>query len=157
MAPTCGSPAGFFTTQVEEVNMDPSTYVTRLRSMMQTLQATPPCHCFRSHTHISNSLTEASHVFHCSSHMTAPTGFSNAHGSFFTIDYNGKQTTVSVDCLKPAHLDHRSLPTSSPRTSDPSLTNAPLAPSANPELTQEVSARTTQSGHRVHWPTDYVP
>jgi len=137
--------------------MDPSTYVTRLRSLMQTLQATAPRCCSRSHTHISNSLTEASPVFvrhnavrkPLQQPYDGPYRVLQCSQNFFQVIIMASKA-VSIYRLKPAHLDHRSFSTSSPRTSDPSPSNAPLAPSANPGITPEIPAKTTQSGHRVH-------
>ena len=62
---------------------------------------------------------------------------------FFTIDINGRTDTVSLDRLKPAHLDTNH--------------DMHITPSSNPPIepqktTSAQPARVTRSGRHVHWP-----
>ena len=63
------------------------------------------------------------------------------HDKFFTIDHKGRQDTVSLDRLKPAHLEERTLPT---HPSQPETTIT--------EPSMEPPTRTTRSGRKVHFP-----
>ena len=96
---------------------------------MQTVQATSPRCCFHSHAHVSGTLMGSSHVFvrHDAVRKPLQQPYDGLHRSqnFFTLDQNGKQTTVSIDHLKPAHLDHSTGTFQVPR--DTSLTSTPLA------------------------------
>ena len=55
-------PGDFFPTSASLSTLDPTTYVTSLKSMMQTLQATPPCTNLCP-SYVSPSLSLCSHVF----------------------------------------------------------------------------------------------
>ena len=66
----------------------------------------------------------------------------------FTIEINGRKETVSLDRLKPAHID-----------STPNLSSdSPPQPQAPPQVTvptpvsSQLAPRVTRSGRRVHWP-----
>ncbi len=135
-------------------NLDPSSYVARLRDSMRTLRATPTRQSTQHTAHVSTALSDASHVFvrHDAVKKPLQQPYDGLYkvlkrsSKFFTLDLNGRHDTVSVDRLKPAFLD---IPASTP-TAVP-----PPTPPPTPPVT-----RTTRSGRRVHWPThltEFVP
>ena len=66
---------------------------------------------------------------------------------FFKIDLGTRTDTVSLDRLKPAHLDTAAkLSTATPRDE----------PAPDPTDSPEPQARRTRSGRHVHFPTRYV-
>ena len=64
---------------------------------------------------------------------------------YFTVDVKGRQDTVSVDRLKPAHLD---TPPHSPSTNP---VHPPMA--ADTLTSADQPTRATRSGRHVHWPS----
>ena len=68
----------------------------------------------------------------------------------FTIDVNGKQEVISLDCMKPVHIEDSA-------TIDVTATDDTLLPPLPAVPTPPPTTRTTQSGRRVHWPDQYVP
>lgn len=173
-------PGEFFTPSSDD-NLDPTTYVSRLRSTMQTLQATPTRHTQRSQVHISNALTSASHVFIWNDTVrkplqppyNGPVKVLSRAEKYYTIDINGRHDKVSIDRLKPAHLLEDTQPVATPPdTSDtPTQPSPPPSPptrtlsraSTPPRATPAQTAppvRSTRSGRRVHWPArlaEFVP
>ena len=161
-------PGEFFTASNDN-SVDPTTYVAKLRSTMQTIRATPTRHSPRNHVYVSDALTSASHVFirhdavrkPLQPPYDGPYKVLNRADKYYTVDINGRHDTVSVDRLKPAYLDD--VPPNTPVTPAPSssaLTPPPHPPgqSANPvpgaPSTPTVPpTRTTRSGRRVHWPS----
>jgi cleavage and polyadenylation specificity factor subunit 1 len=161
-------PGGFFMPQVESDNTDLNTYVTRLKSMMQTVRAAPPRHPPSLRTHVHDDLSTASYVFvrhdavrkPLQQPYDGPYKVLRRSEKYFTLECNGKQNTVSLDRLKPAHLDHCPpsyvTPRDTPTTAPPGNTPVSVVPvsSSHPQ------ARTTRAGRQVHWPahlTDFVP
>ena len=107
-------PGQFFSSSTKDHTVpDPSDYVTQLKSFMQQLQATPT----RAHTnrpaHISDNHSSSSHVFvRCDSvrkplqqPYDGPFKILKRTDKHFTVDIKGRQEVISVDCLKPAHLE----------------------------------------------------
>ncbi len=136
---------------------DPGSYVSQLKSAMRSLHAAPTRQPTHNVTDTSSSLAGSSHVFvrhdavkkPLQQPYDGPYKVLKRNTKFFTIDRNGRSDTVSIDRLKPAHLDH--LPTSATAPS-PDL-------SIQPAVTQPAPT-TTRSGRRVHWPkhlANFVP
>ena len=68
---------------------------------------------------------------------------------FYTIEVNGRKNTVSLDCLKRAHLEHQM------RQPAPTLSEIPnphLSDSDSTDTIDNPSIRTTRSGRQVHPP-----
>ena len=68
----------------------------------------------------------------------------------FTVDVNGKQEVISLDRLKPAHMEDSA-------TIDVTATDDTLLLPLPAVLTPLPTTRTTRSGQHVHWPDQYVP
>ncbi len=157
-------PGGFFSQHTVDDNTDPGNYVVGLRTMMQKLRATPPRKGSRPHTHVSSTLSEATHVFvrHDAVHTPlqqpydGPFKVISRKDKYFTLDLKGRRDTVSVDRLKPAHLDQVSdpPPTTIPPVQQPSTLPPTPKPSKPPATMSppERSSRTTRTGRHVHWP-----
>ena len=136
---------------------DPSSYVSQLKSAMRSLHAALPRQPTQNVTDTSSSFAEFSHVFvrhdavkkPLQQLYDGPYKVLKRNAKFFTLDRNGRSDTVSIDRLKPAHLDH--LPKSATLPSSDQL--------IQPATTQPAHT-TTRSGRRVHWPkrlANFVP
>ena len=140
-------PSEFFTTSKDN-GPDPATYVTCLKSTMRTLKAAPTRQTLRPNVHVSNTLSSSSHVFIRNDAVkkplqqpyNGPYKVLKRSDKYYTIDINGKQDTVSIDRLKPAHIDQL------PQTTTPSSTYSHVSTPTHS------SQRTTRSGRHVHWP-----
>ena len=67
------------------------------------------------------------------------------HDKHFTLDVKGSQSVISIDRLKPAHLEEQTI-------ADTSSKVEPL-PVTAPSLS---SPRVTCFGRQVHWPKKFV-
>ncbi len=71
----------------------------------------------------------------------------------FTLDLNGRHDTVSIDRLKPAHIEFRSSTNNTNTTTyTPTVNLNTQSPSQTPPPTVSPT-RSTRSGRRVHFPT----
>ncbi|CAN8021794.1 unnamed protein product, partial [Ixodes persulcatus] len=92
---------------------DPLSYVTQLREVMRNLRATPTRHHDRHPTYVCEELTSATHVFvrrdavkkPLDQPYDGPFKVLDRRDKFFLLDLNGRRDTISIDRLKPAHLD----------------------------------------------------
>ena len=156
-------PGEFFTSSSELG--DPSTYVSRLKSSMQLLQATPPRPSQRT-PYISPALSTCTHVFiRCDATRrplqqpyNGPYKVLKREDKYFTLDVNGRRDNVSLDRLKAAHIESDPDTSSSAQTAqEPTPMSPTPPPSSDPEPTPP---RVTRSGRHVHWPRqlqDFVP
>ena len=151
-------PGELFTVSPATSPPDPSDFVSQLKSHFQTVQPIAPRQTQRS-SHIPYRLSTATHVFIHHDGVRKPLQPPH-YGPFpvisrtdkhFTVSIHGRNDTVSIDRLKPAHLDSSS---STPIHSHTTISS--LAPShhANiPPTTTPTSTRTARSGRRMHFPT----
>ena len=138
---------------------DPHTYVTRLRSTMQQLRPIPASHHTSRTPHISKDLATSTHVFirHDAVRKSlqppydGPFEVIERADKFYTVMINGHRQNISLDWLKPAHLNSPSS-TAVPTTSKPASSTTPASKSSTPQ----VPVRTTRSGRRVHFPERYT-
>lgn len=106
-------PGEFFASALQEPAPDPMTYTNQLRTIMKNLRPTLPRTQDRTAVYVSNDLDNCSHIFlrRDGTKRSLQPPYSGPHkvlsraAKTFTIDYNGRQETVSVDRLKPAHLE----------------------------------------------------
>ena len=96
---------------------DPASLVGRLKNTMPQLWATHVCPQPQQKVHIDKELSSCTHVFVRKDSVRKPIQppydgpyrvLSREH-KYFELDLNGRQDTVSVDRLKPAHLDAASV------------------------------------------------
>ena len=148
----------------DDADLDPSSYVDKLRRLMRELQPTPTRAQQQRSSYLQNDLTSCTHVFVRDDTVRAPLQAPykgpflviERKDKYFVLDVKGKRDTVSVDRLKVAYTD----------TSDTSVnTPPPIPPSRSSTRTPESPAsahqpqtepRRTRSGRQVHWPARYV-
>ena len=144
-------PVEFFTASPATSPPDPSNFVSQLKSHFQTVQPIATRQTQRS-SHISDRLSTATHVFICHDGVRKPLQppydgpfpVISRTDKHFTISIHGRNDTVSIDRLKPAHLD------SSCTFSHHRFKSFPCA--NIPPTTTPTSTCTTRSGRRVHFP-----
>ena len=157
-------PGEFFISSPTAALPDSSDYVSRLKQLMQQVRPPPPRQSTRE-SHVSGTLDTCTHVFvrydgvrkPLQPPYDGPYSVLERQPKYFTLDINGQRKTVSVDRLKPAHLDLA--PSTLPNTaaSQQSTTQIPSPASAAAAAS---TPRVTRSGRHVHWPrhlTSYVP
>lgn len=116
-------PGEFFTSSPPSSVIDPTDYVSQLKANMQLILPTSPRPSQRNSA-VSDILSTATHVFirHDAVRRPLQPPYDGPYpvvkrtDKHFTVNINGRNDTVSIDRLKPAHLD----------TDDPS----PIDPSA---------------------------
>ena len=137
-------PGEFFSTNNEE-HPDPTSYVTNLKQIMSHLQPPKARQVHRS-AHVSDILSTCTHVFvrydavkkPLQRPYDGPFKVIERTSKHFTVDYNGRQSVISIDRLKPAFLEV----TEQTPEFFPSL----LPPTPHPP------DRVTRSGRQVRWP-----
>ena len=140
----------FFSSSTKDHTVpDTSDYVTQLKSFMQQLQATPTHAHSNRPTHNSDDLSLSSYVFvhHDSIRKLlqqpydGPFKILKRTDKHFTVDIKGQQEVISVDRLKPAHLEV-------------TLTTQPDTQPSPPLfiLSGREAPKGTCSGRYVHWP-----
>ena len=126
-------------------------YVERLKHTMQHLSAAPTRHPSQRQTYVDKNLSSCPHVFvRCDAvrkplqpPYSGPFLVLKRFPKHYTIDYKGKPSVISLDRLKPAHLD--SVPVYAPRLNPPvTIPSTSLPP------------RVTRSGRHVRWPQRLV-
>ena len=147
-------PGEFFTPSKDMPVSDVSSYVSRLKSHMSQLIAQPPWSSATYRSFVSPDLLTSSFVFIRTDSVRKPLQ-QPYHGpykvlhkadKYFTLDISGRRDTVSVDRLKPAHIESSpTLDLSTPLSSNDCSPSTPLPPAPT-------AARTTHSGRQVHWP-----
>nr|VZI07617.1 unnamed protein product [Spirometra erinaceieuropaei] len=134
----------------------PGDYVEQLRSVMRNLRATPP-RASPANSFIPPGLDKRDFVLvrHDAVRRPFKTPYDGPYKVFrrsdkdVVIDRNGKTDTVSIDRVKPAHIndcDH-----SSPQHCTPPQTVMPPPTGDSPP-----PVRRTRSGRHVHWPDRFV-
>ena len=150
-------PGEFFSQPTTKPQLDPTSYVDRLKQTLHDLQ--PPQDRPQQHkAHVPQNLQTCSHVFirrdavrkPLQPPYDGPFKVLSRSPKSFKVDLGNRTDTVSVDRLKAAHLDtatNATLPTAMPST-DPAITT--------PTTTEEPQVRRTRSGRHVHFPQRYV-
>ena len=149
-------PREFFNCIQEISIIDPTSYVSQ--AIMQDLQSPPVHDAPQRKVHISDALASCTHVLVRQDSVRKPlqTPYDGPYkilkrqDKYFTIDIRNKAETVSLDRLKPAHLDSAadtnppphpvSQPPQPTNTSSPSRIQMPCKPTI------------TRYGCHVHWP-----
>ena len=154
-------PGEFFNSSPTTSLSDPKDFVTKLRAHFRTIQPTSP-RLTRKPATIADSLSTASHVFVRHDAVRKPLQppydgpfkvikRTNKH---FTVALNGRNDTVSIDRLKPAHLDSEHSDTNTEHSlPTPAIPTSPSPASPTHIPTSTTPPHTTRSGRRVHFPT----
>ena len=115
-------------------HLDPISYATQLKTFMQQLK--PPLVCRQQrHFYISPDLYTCTSVFirhdavKRSLQKPYDSPFHVLHHSdkHFTLDISGKKRVVSMDCLKPAHIED-TLPVTNPSVTVPPPSQSDTSP-----------------------------
>ena len=146
-------PGQFFIPSPATMPLDPTLYADRLASYMHQLRPVPP-RLQSPPSHVPPNLSTCTHVFVRHDAIRKPLDppydgpyrILHRHPKHFLLDIHGKQISVTLDRLKPAHLDSAFV-NRPPATLHDSPTSDTVPP--KPLL------RTTRSGRRVHFPDRY--
>ena len=124
---------------------------------MTQLRATPTHHHMRQRPFVSSDLSRCTHVFvrqdvvclTLEEPYHIPQKVMKRGAKTLTVDVNGKQEVILLDCLKPAHIQDSG-------TINITATDDTLLPPSPAVLTPQ-PMRTTCSVQHVQWPDQYVP
>ena len=154
---------GDFVTSDNCTTPDPPTYVSRLRHTMQQLRPVPTSHHNHRPTHVSKDLSTCTHVFvrhdavrkPLQPPYDGPFEVTKRSPKYFTVLIKGQKHTISLDRLKPAHLEEQlGIPPATP--TPPVSSTPPPVRSVTPSSGQQQTVRHTRSGRRVHFPDRLV-
>ena len=128
-------PAEFFDSSSSK-DLDPVSYVSKLNASMQQLGATPPRRHSRHKAYISKDLAHCTHVFVRHDAMQTPLQppydgpykVMERGDKTFTIMVNEQQKIVSLDWLKPAHVEDSSIEDLMPLNDSTWLDSSPPIP-----------------------------
>ena len=153
-------PGEFFNPLPPSLLADPSDFLTKLKNHFKHIQPTP-----RDNTKtasIPHNLSTATHVFvrhdavrkPLQPPYDGPYPIIKCTAKYFTIKLNNRTENISIDRLKPAHLDPTNQCTPAPsQQSSPASPTPQLRPSTQPSVTPTTTnTHTTRSGRRVHFP-----
>ena len=155
-----GLPGKFFNQATHDTTADPTIYVTNLKSVMQRLKAIPVrCHPQRK-VHVSKALATCTHVFvRCDAirkplqpPYDGPYKVLERTDKYFIVDVKGKHDIISLDRLKPAHLDTEESDAGSVSTPSTTTTHFVTSPTVKDS---QPTTRVTRSGRRVHYPVRF--
>ena len=149
-------PAEFFDSSSSK-DPDPLSYVGKLKATMQQLRATPPHRHSRHKAYVSKDLAHCTHVFvrHDATQTPLQPPYDGPYkvmergDKTFTITVNGQQKVVSLDRLKPAHVEDSSIEDTKPTDDSNWLDSPPIITSPTP------ATKITRSGRRVHFPARF--
>jgi hypothetical protein len=139
-------PGEFFHSSDSKSIIDPTDYVTQLKTHMQCVRPTPP-RTVQRNTRVPQALATATHVFvrhdatrnPLQSQYDGPYLVLERKDKFFKVNINGCKDTVSIYRLKPAYLD---------------VPNKPPQSQTHPHPT--TTTRVTRSGWHVQWPKTII-
>jgi hypothetical protein len=122
-------PEEFFQSSDSKAMIDPTDYVSQLKTHMQCVRPTPP-RTVQRNTRVPQALATATHVFvrhdttrkPLQSQYDGPYPVLERKDKFFKVNINGRKDTVSIDRLKPAYLDIPSTPPQSQTHPHPNTT-----------------------------------
>ena len=129
----------------------------------ETFQIHPtiPTQTHSADSNLSPGLSTATHVFvqHDTVHKPCQPPYDGLYSvvkrtdKHFTIYVNGRNENISIDRLKPTHLDQQQeLSTELSPTNNLSHSQSPPTPPPPPSSSAPTTTRTTHSGHHVHFP-----
>ena len=148
-------PGEFFNASKSDGMADPVEYVSKLRDFMQQLRA-PTRFPHQRSIYVDPVLTACTHVFVRHDEVRSPLQppcdgpyeVIKRQGKSYTLLIKGHERAVSLDRLKPAHME-QTLTNDNPQPMEPQPESTP--PHSTPHV--------TCSGRHVHWPhhlRDYI-
>ena len=153
-------PGEYFDDSISNTNTsDIPNYVTKLKSIMQHLKATPPRSTANRKTYVNNDLLTCTHVFvrhdairkPLQQPYDGPFTVIKRTDKHFTIQRNNHEEVISIDRLKPAYIDISvKADTTSSTSNSSSIDTSPT--STPPPHKSILPLRTTRSGRHVRWP-----
>ena len=148
---------------------DTLSYATHLKDTMLKLRATPTRAQSNHKTFVQKDLKCGTHVFvrHDAVRKPLQRPFDGPYwiikrsDKHYTLDVKGRHEVISLDRLKPAHLDSSDVSPGPNITQDPPPSTPP--PSNNKPSDRSLShtpnsspVTTTRSGRHVHWPRRFI-
>lgn len=172
-------PAEFLDAPSIDVQLEPHEFLQRLRSIMETLKPTPTTAHNKPSVFVHPALESCTHVFlrndgvkrPLQAPYDGPYKVISRTTKTFTLIINGKQSTVSIDRVKPAFCladnkpptsgsEQQITPPSVPKSSVavPPCAFEPSIPASPSTTTSRVPVPpvTTRSGRRVHFNPRYL-
>ena len=156
-------PGEFFNTTSTSAQLEPDSYATQLKTIIQKLQPPAICKQKQRTTHIHSDLSSCPYVFvrhdgvrkSLQPPYDGPFKVLQRSSKHYTLDISGQKKVVSLDRLKPAYMD---IPQDTVTNTLPqAATQAPSqAPPSSTTTTTSSTTRTTRSGRHVHWPKRYT-
>ena len=154
-------PGEFFTSTTN--HLDPISYATQLKTFMQQLKP-PSVRRQQRHVYISPDLSTCTFVFvrhdaikrSLQKPYDGPFRVLHRSDKHFTLDISGKKKVVSMDRLKPAHIEEV-LPVTNPSVTVPQPSQSDTSPPLDsPPSKSSPTSRVTRSGRHVHWPKRFA-
>ena len=149
-------PGEFFHHDSSDTIVEPTTLLTRLKTIMRELRPVPVREQSQRNTYVSKDLASCTHVFVRNDTVRKPLQkpydgpfrVLDRRDNYFTLDLNGRSDKVSLDRLKPAYLEP------SPESSSVAQPSPlpPPTPTSTPPPDTSVPTRTTRSGRQVRFP-----
>lgn len=164
-------PGEFFDATAEDGTVDLTSFTSRLRGIIQSLQPSPASrHSGRRSSFVFKDLATCTHVFlrDCTvggslkPAYTGPFQVLQRGDKVFTILVNGNSTTVSIDRVKPAYILQDRATLDTPVTHTPRTHTTHVSSHAHPTHTDDqhlpdAEDIVTRSGRRVKFPDYYRP
>ena len=155
-------PGEFFTPVTANSLPDQSEFISQLRTHFRSTHTTPP-RCPSTHPHIPEELSTSTHVFvrhdvirrPLQPPYDGPYPVVKRSPKHFTININGRHDTISIDRLKPAHIDTSLVANTPEHSNEQSVsTTHPTSHSHTPITHPPTIPRSTRSaaGRRVRFP-----
>ena len=149
-------PGEYFTSSSSSHPIDPADYVSKLKAHMQKIRPSQPRLPHRD-SRVCDALLNCTHIFvrvdgvrkPLQPPYNGPYPVITRTEKHFTIDINSRKETVSLDRLKPAHLDITPISSDLSPSHTGTATNTTSIQDSPP---RETPPRITRSGRRVHWP-----
>ena len=144
--------------QHTNATLDPISYASQLKTLMQSLKPPPVRQQQQRNCYINEHLNNCHFVFvrhdavkkPLQPPYDGPFRVLQRHNKHFTLDINGHKKVVSLDRLKPAFVEHTATVIDTPA----SQSQTPTATISPP--TTDLPQRITRSGHHVHWPKRFA-
>lgn len=160
-------PGDFFVASPDTELLDPLDYVARLKTVIRSLQPVPFRKPHQSQVFVSPYLETATHVFvrndaarrPLQPTYTGPFKVIARAPKYYKLDINGKEDTVSLDRLKPAHMANTSEPESDNLTCSHTVTRTEIDNSSitRPKTSAATAPARKSPVNRVHLGANPTP